>query len=302
MGLATAYGRGRRVAARMTESSSPEAGSNFRLGFLFLPRRKREALSAVYAFCRHVDDIVDSGELSPEEASRRLSFWREEIERLYGGAQKTAHPIALRLKPFVEEFGLPKEGFLELLRGERMDLEKKRYEDFSELESYLFGVAGAVGIVCVEIFGYRRTPPERMREYATAMGNAFQLTNILRDVGGDLERGRLYLPAEDMRRAGCSVEEVLRREHSPAFEKLMEIEYRRAKDYYAKARALLHPDDRAGMAPAEVMACIYEGLLERIRDQRYLVFFDRIRLPAWRKAWLAAMGWARSRGFLSYNL
>jgi len=281
----------------MYDTRPPESGSNFRLGFLFLPRRKREALSAVYAFCRHVDDIVDSGELPAEEAARRLSVWREDIERLYaGGSQEPpAHPLARNLKPFVEEFRLPKEGFLEVLRGVGMDLDGKRYEDFNELARYLFGVAGAVGLLCVEIFGHRATPPDMLREYATAMGNAFQLTNILRDVGVDLERGRLYLPLADIREAGCSVEEILRREHTPAFERLMEAEYRRAKGFYARAREVLHPDDRRSMAAAEVMACIYEGLLERIRAERYRVLFGRVRLPAWRKAWLAARGWARSR-------
>jgi phytoene synthase len=283
----------------MDGASSPESGSNFRLGFLFLPKRKREALSAVYAFCRHVDDIVDSGELPAEEAARRLDTWRRDIERLYAGgasaaSEPPAHPLAGRLKPFIEEFRLPKEGFLEVLRGVGMDLDKKRYEDFDELSAYLFGVAGAVGLLCVEIFGHRSTPPDRLREYAVAMGNAFQLTNILRDVGGDLERGRVYLPLADIREAGCSVESIFRREHTPAFERLMEAEYRRAKGYYARARALLHPDDRRGLAAAEVMAGIYEGLLERIREERYRVLFGRVRLSGWSKAWLAARGWARS--------
>lgn len=282
----------------MGETTSSESGSNFGLAFLFLPRRKREALSAVYAFCRLVDDIVDSGELGSDEASRQLAFWREEVGRLYGGGTAAAtHPLARRLKPFVDEFRLPREGFLELIKGVGMDLEKRRYETFPELESYLFGVAGAVGLLCVEIFGYRHTPPAKVREYAVAMGNALQLTNILRDVGADLERGRLYLPLSDIREAGASVDSILRREHSPGFERLMELEYGRAKGFYARARGLLHPEDRPGMAAGEVMARIYEGLLESIRRDRYRVFFGRTRLPAWRKAWLAAQGWAWSRGW-----
>ncbi|MEK7656192.1 MAG: squalene/phytoene synthase family protein [Elusimicrobiota bacterium] len=272
----------------------PESGSNFQLGFLFLAREKREALREVYGFCRRVDDIVDSGSLPPPEAAKELDFWVGEIERLYGGTP--THPLSLRLLPHVREYRLPKEGFLSLLAGVRMDLEKSRYETFEELEKYLYGVAGSVGLLCVEIFGYRHTPVAEVREYALSMGNAFQLTNILRDVGSDMERGRIYLPQEDFRAAGCGMDSFLRRQHTPEFLRLMGLQYDRAKGFYRKARNLLHPLDRAAMTPAEVMAAIYEELLDTMKSGQFRVFFTRTRLPLWRKAALACKAWAASHG------
>lgn len=277
----------------MGAEDASEAGSNFYLGFLFLPARKREALKAVYAFCRAVDDIVDSGESDQETARTLLAFWEEEIDKLYSG--RATHALARRLEPFVSEFRLPKEGFRALIAGMRMDLEQSGYETAADLEKYMFGAAGAVGLLSVEIFGYARTAPDDIRAYAVAMGNAFQLTNILRDVGADLERGRIYLPREDLRAAGCSVGEFSRREHSPAFRRLMEAEYVRAKGYYREARARLHPDDRRAMLPAEVMAHIYEGILDKLRDEDFRVFFRRVGLPSWKKALLAARAWASCR-------
>lgn len=275
-------------------SAAAEKGSNFYLGFLFLPRRRREALSAVYAFARHVDDIADSGELPAAEARRQLDFWREEIARLYAG--RPTHPLSRRLEPFVQEFALPREGFEELVRGVGMDLEKTRYETFEELKPYLFGVAGAVGLLCVEVFGHRHTSPEDLREYAVAMGNAFQLTNIIRDVGADLEKGRIYIPVEDIRAAGGSVEDIARRAYTPAFRTLMNGQYERAKAFYRRARGLLHPKDRPSMLPAEAMACVYEALLDKIKEEQFRVFFQRVRVPSWRKALLAAKAWAASKG------
>lgn len=263
----------------------PESGSNFGPAFLFLSARRREALRAVYAFCRHADDLVDSGELPPERVRGELEALRGEVERLYSG--EPSRELMTRLVPFVREFDLPKEGFLELLRGVEMDLDRDRYETSAELERYMFGVAGAVGLLCVEIFGHRATPAERLREYAVSMGNALQLTNIIRDVGADLEKGRVYLPLEDLRAAGCPLESFLRREHTPGFASLMALEYSRAKEYYRRARAALDPADRRAMLPAEVMARVYEALLEEIRDGGFRVFFRRAALPPWRKAVLA---------------
>lgn len=268
---------------------SAQKSSNFYFGFLFLSKRRREALEAVYAFARHVDDIVDGGSLPEPEARKRLGFWKEEVGRLMKG--EPTHPIAKRLQPFVEEFGLPEEGFRALIEGMEMDLDRKRYETFADLEKYLFGAAGSVGLLCVEIFGHRHTSPEDLRRYAIGMGNAFQLTNILRDVGGDLEQGRVYLPLEDIREAGYSERDLSARRHTPAFERLMASEYERAKDFYRGARACLHPEDRAAMLPGEVMARVYEDLLENIRAGGYRVFFHRHRLSGWRKAWLALRAW-----------
>lgn len=275
-------------------ASAPEKGSNFYLGFLFLSKRRREALAAVYAYCRCVDDIVDSGELKKEDARAQLDFWREEIVRLYAGAP--THALSRNLLPFVEEFNLPQEGFSELIEGMAMDLEKNRYETIADLERYLFGAAGTVGLLCVELFGYAHTSPEDIRAYAIEMGNAMQLTNILRDVGTDLEQGRIYLPQADIREAQYSVQDLIARKHTPAFTRLMEREGARAREYFRKARSLLHPSDAPSMLPAEVMAHIYEDVLARIEAERYRVFFQRIRVPLWKKSALALRAWMLSRG------
>lgn len=275
-------------------SESPEAGSNFSLAFLFLSGPQRGALRAVYAFCRHVDDIVDSGALPPQEAAKQLDFWKEEIERLYTG--KATHPIALYLRPYILQFRLPQQAFLDILDGVRMDLEKTRYETFAELEKYLYGVAGAVGLLCVEIFGYRKTSAEEIRAFAVATGNAFQLTNILRDVGTDLERGRIYLPLEDIREAGYSVEAFIRRQHTAEFIRLMSKEHDRAKVYYRQAQNLLHPEDRASMTAAAVMSEIYEEILDNVKAEGFRVFFQRVGISFWRKVVLACRGWCRAHG------
>jgi phytoene synthase len=266
-----------------------EKNSSFFLGFLLLPRAKREALSAAYAYCRLIDDIVDSGSLSKDEARRMLGFWHEEVERLYAG--KPTHSVSSALLRPVADYKIPKEAFLEMIRGCAMDLENARYETIADLESYMRGVASSVGIMCVHIFGWTHTPPERMREFATTFGYAFQLTNILRDVGADLELGRVYLPLEDLRAAGYSAEALIQRDHGPAFDRLMEAEYARAKSYYARARNLVDFRDRPALAPAEVMAHVYEGLLDEIRETKFRVLYQKTSLPAHRKLALALRGW-----------
>ena len=271
-----------------------EQRSSFFLGFLLLPRAKREALSAAYAYCRLVDDIVDSGRLTKDKAREELDFWREEIGRLYAG--RSAHPVAKALERPVADYKIPKDAFLEMIRGCAMDLEKTRYETISDLESYMSGVASSVGVMCVHIFGWRHTPPERMREFAAAFGHAFQLTNILRDVGADLALGRVYLPLADLRAAGYGVEQLLRREEGPAFELLMGAEYARAKNYYARARGLVDPRDRPALLPAEVMAHVYEGLLDEIARDDFPVLFRKTGLSAPRKIALALRAWLYCHG------
>jgi 15-cis-phytoene synthase len=271
-----------------------ERGSNFFLGFLFLPKAKREALAAVYSYCRLIDDIVDSGALPKEEARKQLDFWRAEVGRLYEG--KAAHALALRLAPHVATYGLPKDAFLEMIRGCAMDLEGTRYQTPEELESYMRGVASSVGSLAVAICGYRATPADRMRRFAELFGYAFQLTNIIRDVGADLELGRIYLPASDMKEAGYTEQALLLREHNPAFDRLMRALYHRAKTYYARARSLVDFRDRPGLLPAEIMAHIYEGLLDEIRAEQFRVLFHRHRLGRWRKAVLTCKAWLYCHG------
>jgi len=270
-----------------------EKKSNFFLGFLLLPKPKREALSAVYAYCRLIDDIVDEG-LSKDEARQQLAFWRDEIERLYNGVPE--HPIARDLLKPIADYKIPKEPFLEMIRGCAMDLDGTRYETIEDLESYMRGVASSVGIMCVHIFGWTYTSRENMYEFAKTFGYAFQLTNIIRDVGADLEIGRVYLPLAEIRESGYSVDRLVLRDHGPAFDRLMEGQYKRAKTYYARARNMVDFRDRPGLLPAEVMAHVYEGLLDEIKAREFRVLFDKTTLPAWRKAAFAFRAWLYCHG------
>ncbi len=270
-----------------------EKKSNFFLGFLLLPKAKREALSSVYAYCRLIDDIVDEG-LPKDEARRQLLFWREEIERLYEG--KPGHPISRALLKVVVDYKIPKEPFLEMIRGCAMDLDGARYETIADLESYMRGVASSVGIMCIHIFGWTYTSKERMYEFATTFGYAFQLTNIIRDVGADLEIGRVYLPLSEIRDAGYCVDRLVLRDHGPAFDRLMEGQYKRAKTYYARARNLVDFRDRLSLLPAEVMAHVYEGLLDEIKAREFRVLFQKTSLPGWRKAALGLRAWLYCHG------
>ncbi|MBI4387098.1 MAG: presqualene diphosphate synthase HpnD [Elusimicrobia bacterium] len=280
----------------MNAALSPEKNSNFAVGFLFLSKPQREALQAVYRFCRHVDDIADSGHLSSAQAQRMLDFWREEIERLYRGCP--THSISMRLAAPIERFHLPSRAFSDLISGVELDLRKNRYATYSELEAYLYGVAVTVGLLCIEIFGYAHTPAERAREYARQLGTAFQLTNILRDVGADLEKGRIYIPLDEMAQAGYREEDLLRREHSPALEAVLARQYERAKLCYRRARNVLDAQDRVSMMPAEAMARVYESILENIRAEGYRVFFRRPSVSTLSKVRLAASAWAYCHGIV----
>lgn len=270
-------------------TQAAEKKSNFFLGFLMLPRAKREALSAAYAYCRLIDDIVDSGALSKDEARKMLDFWRAEVDRLYEG--RPTHSVSQALAGPIAAYKIPKDAFLEMIRGCAMDLEGTRYETIADLESYMRGVASSVGIMCVHVFGWEHTPKDRMYAFATAFGYAFQLTNIVRDVGADLELGRVYLPLADLREAGYSEDRLIHRDHGPEFDRVMEKEYRRAKEYYARARNLVDFRDRPALLPAEVMAHVYEGLLDEIKAGGFRVLYHKTRLPAHRKLALALRGW-----------
>lgn len=280
----------------MQAAPKAERGSNFFLGFLFLPREKREALSAVYAYCRLIDDIVDSG-LEKGQARKMLDFWRGEVERLYAGTP--THSVSQRLAEPVKRFGLPKEAFLEMIRGCAMDLDDTRYETFEDLEHYLQGVACSVGRLSVEIFGYKHTSKDEIREFARLFGYAFQLTNIIRDVGVDLKLGRVYLPEADMRAAGYSRDQLMHRAQTPAFDALMEALYQRTIAFYRRARNLVDFRDRPAMVPAEVMAHVYEALLEDIRAGGFRVLYQKHSLSPWRKARLAGRAWLYCHGIHS---
>jgi 15-cis-phytoene synthase len=271
--------------------------SNFAYAFLFLPRPKREALYALYAFCRLTDDLVDEAARVvlpnlPAEASplERLKAWRAELEAC--DRNEASHPITRRLAEVLRAYRIPSGYFAELVNGAEMDLLKSRYATFADLETYCYRVAGVVGLACIEVFGYRR--PET-RTYAERLGTAFQLTNILRDVGSDAERGRIYLPQEDLARFGCAETDLLERRMTPGIRRLLAFEAERARGFYAAARAALLPEDRRTMLPAEIMRVIYDRLLGRIQAAEYDVFSRRIRLSDAERLLLATGCWARSR-------
>ena len=269
--------------------SGAERKSNFFLGFLLLPRAKRQALSALYAYCRLIDDIVDSGSLTKDEARKMLDFWRAEIGRLFDG--RPTHSISQALVRPIADYNIPREPFDEMIRGCALDLEGTRYETIADLESYMRGVASSVGVMCVHVFGWTYTPRERMMEFANTFGYAFQLTNIIRDVGADLELGRVYLPLAEIRDCGYAVERLVLRDHGPAFDALMQGQYKRAKTYYARARNLVDFRDRPALLPAEIMAHVYEGLLDEIKAQEFRVLYQKTTLPGTRKLTLALRAW-----------
>jgi phytoene synthase len=263
--------------------------SNFFYAFLCLPRPQREAIYAVYAFCRIVDDAVDLGQ--DRDAQRReLARWRDEIARVYGGVP--THPAAERLQQAVRTFPIPRSALLEIIAGVEMDLEHAAYETFDDLYPYCFRVASAVGLCCIEIFGYA---DPRAREYAIDLGIALQLTNILRDVQADARAGRVYLPQEDLRRFGVTGQELAAGRYTPQFVELMRAESARARHYYERAWAALPPSDARRLFAAEIMGRTYFALLRAIESRRYQVFSGRVALPAYRKLGIALRCWLRAR-------
>jgi 15-cis-phytoene synthase len=270
--------------SRLTRKSR----SNFYYSFLFLAKEKREAMYAVYAFCRSVDDIAD-GQASGAEKRGRLDEWRRELDRCYEG--KPGHPISVRLAQSMRCFPIPKELFEELIAGVEMDLTQHRYPTFRDLYEYCYRVAGVVGLMCIEIFGYR-TP--KAKDYAVNLGVALQLTNIMRDVRVDAKRGRIYLPQEELARFGYTEAELLRGAYTPTFVELMRFSAARARRYFQNARELLAAEDRRSLVAAEIMGAIYYQLLEAIEASGYRVFDHTITLPATHKLWIALSVWARS--------
>ena len=264
------------------------SGSNFYYAFLVLPKGKREAIYAVYALARAVDDAVDEAP-SPQAARQRLALWEAEVARLESGTP--AHPIVQAVARARERFPIPLRSIGALLEGARMDIDRRRYESFAELRGYCENVASAIGHMCIEIFGYRSP---RTREYATNLGIALQLTNILRDLGQDSRRGRLYLPLEDLRRFGAREEDLHAGRRTREVMELLVFEARRARDFYGHAEAALDPCDRRAMMSAEIMRRIYQTLLAAIEASSFDVFDRQIRLSRARRAAVALGTWLRS--------
>jgi 15-cis-phytoene synthase len=270
--------------------------TNFYYSFLVLPSEKRRAIVAVWDFCRAVDDGVDEAE-GPGAAAQEISRWRVELGEVFGGgAPRTAQGRALA--PFVRQFNLPRSAFDALIEGVEMDLGSPRYETFDDLYEYCIRVASAVGLICLEIFGYG---DPRSRQYAIDLGVALQLTNILRDVPEDLRRGRVYIPLDDLRRHGCSEADLARESanpgggvRSPAVKALLRQQGERARGYYRRAAEGLPRADARRLVAAEIMGAIYRGILSRIEAAGYDVFSRRVAIPRPRRALIAAATWART--------
>lgn len=261
------------------------SGSSFYYSFVLLPRETRLAITAFYALCRELDDVVDECR-EAQVATAKLAWWRSELERMAQGAPQ--HPITRALYDTQQGRALPQSLLQEIVDGMAMDLTLSRYADITTLQLYCHRVAGVVGELAAQIFGYR-DPGTRV--YANDLGLAFQLTNIIRDVGEDAHRGRIYLPQTELQQFGVSETDILQARSTPAFQNLMEFQFQRADDLYAKALNALPKEDRKAQRPGLVMAAIYRTLLHEIRLARFPVLQARVSLTSVRKMWLVSKTW-----------
>jgi len=268
------------------QQKASQSGSSFYYSFLFLPPEHRQAITALYAFCREVDDVVDECP-DQQQARAMLADWRNEVEALYAG--KPGHPVTQALAVARGRFKLPRARLLEIIDGMEMDLEQNRYANFEALYLYCYRVASVVGLLAAEIFGYKNNDTQK---YAHDLGLAFQLTNIIRDVGEDAQRGRIYLPLDELQRFNVPLDDLLNAKYSDNFRKLMEFQIVRADSYYDKALAQLPPGDRKAQRAGLIMARIYRTLLGEIKRGGCHVLDQRASLSTARKLWLAGCTWA----------
>ena len=270
------------------QDKAARSGSSFYYSFMFLPADRRQAITALYAFCREVDDVVDEcHDLSL--AQTKLEWWRQEVGRVYNGTP--THPVGLALKDVIKGFRLPQEQLLEIIDDMAMDLSQTRYLDFKGLQLYCYRVASVVGLLAAEIFGYQ---DRQTLKYAHDLGLAFQLTNIIRDVGEDARRGRIYLPIEDLQRFNVPAKDLLEARYSEQFRELMAFQAERAEKFYDQAFAQLPAIDRKAQRPGLVMAAIYRTLLREIARDGFMVLDRRTSLTPLRKVWLAGTTWFRA--------
>ena len=263
------------------QQKTVQSGSSFYYSFLFLPPERRRAITALYAFCREVDDTVD--EASDASLARiKLAWWRTEVSTMYKGTP--THPVTQALKPHIEVYHLEEQHLQAIIDGMEMDLDQSRYLDYPGLRKYCWHVAGVVGILSASIFGYAN--PQTL-QYAEKLGLAFQLTNIIRDVGDDARRGRIYLPVNELQQFGVTAADLLNARHSEKFEALMAFQTARAQAMYDEALALLPKEDRRAQRPGLMMAAIYRTLLDEIARDNFHVLNQRISLTPLRKLWLA---------------
>lgn len=271
----------------MACKKAAQSSSNFAPAFFFLPEEERNALSAVYAFCRAVDDAVDEpSDKTPQES---ITFWNEEIERLFNGTPTCE--ITQNLLPYIKKFPLKKEHFLLVIEGVAQDIDVFRYNTFKDLEFYLFRVAGAVSLLCTDISGHGKTD-EKL--YAKNIGYAVQLTNIIRDVASDSSRGRIYIPLEDLKQFSVSEDDLLNCRYTQNVKRLLEFETKRARGYYKAMLDTVQKGDAKKFVATQIMAAIYEGILNKIEKACYNVFNGKIKLTKFEKILCVLRGYMRS--------
>jgi 15-cis-phytoene synthase len=263
------------------QQKAAQSGSSFYYSFLFLPVEKRRAITALYAFCREVDDIVDDC-IDDAVARTKLAWWRKEVQSMLAG--QANHPVTKALTPHMASYQLDGAHLLAIIDGMEMDLNQNRYLDFIALQKYCWHVAGVVGILSASIFGISNP---KTKEFAEKLGLAFQLTNIIRDVGEDARKGRIYLPVNELQQFNVPASDILNAKYSKEFEHLMQFQYDRTQELYAQAFALLPKEDRRNQRTGLIMAAIYRTLLTEIAHDKFQVLHQRISLTPLRKLWLA---------------
>jgi 15-cis-phytoene synthase len=271
------------------QQKTKQSGSSFTLSFLFLPKHKREAMTALYAFCREVDDVVDEC-TDYQIAQTKLQWWKQEIHRLFHEVPQ--HPVTRALKPVVEQFALQEAHFIEIIDGMQMDTQYNRYADFEQLALYCYRVASVVGLLSAQIFGYS---DKATLAYAHDLGLAFQLTNIIRDIGEDARRGRIYIPIDELEKAGVTEQALLHSQPSAQTQALLLKQIERAEMFYDKALSQLPAADVKTQLPGLMMAAIYRALLQEIKQDPNLVLNHKVILPPFRKLKLALGVWLKRR-------
>lgn len=286
-------------AMEQSRNITRKSASNLASAFVLLPKPKRDAMSALYAFCREVDDVADDESVPVEKRREQLAQWRADIRRACENGQPQ-FIVNQELQPVIARYKLPFDYFDELIRGVEMDLDIKRYETFADLEHYCYRVASVVGLLSIEIFGYKNSPP---RDYAIYLGQALQLTNILRDVKTDAERGRIYLPAAEMRNHRVLESEILEGKFSENYFRLAKSVAEKAREFYRLAQNTLPAADRKSMVAAELMGAVYWRLLQKLERERFNVFGPKpTRLNKAQKLFLIFQAWLRlSSGRVAAN-
>ncbi len=272
------------------ENAQPikEGKSSFYYAFNLLPKQKRDAMNTVYAFCRETDDIIDEGNEPDEIKYEKLRKWRMEFEKSFTGSSN--YLLLNKVATIIKQFNIPVEPFFELIVGMEMDLQKKRYLSFDDLAEYCYRVASTVGLMCIEIFGYKH---KSTKDFAINLGLALQLTNILRDVKVDAAKGRIYLPQQDLKEFNYSEADLFNNVYNSNFVNLMEKNSVRAHTYFEKADESLNKDDKLAMFPARAMQHIYYALLKKIEKNNYNIYDKKISVSNFEKVYLAVGVWAK---------